>query len=126
MAHATRPTASALECRQLVDNVVLLSARGLVTRSSMLAQLDSFRGILGRMKDPGWIIDMSSLSDFEAGAVAVGTEWFKSFKSAGGRQVVIVSSHATARMAAGTIAFAARLPLVTAESLSEACKKLGI
>jgi len=116
-----------LTCREVIGgNTILLTARARVTRAAMLAELQNFRTLLERAKGPHWIIDTSQLDDFEPGAVAVGTEWFRTFKSHGGQRVVFVSGLATARMAAGTIAFAARLPLVSVDSLKQAFIELGI
>jgi len=78
------------------------------------------------MRRPGWIIDTSQLEDFEPGAVGLGNDWFRAFKNAGGEKVVLVSGLATARMAAMTISFAARLPLVTCLTYAEACARLGV
>ncbi|MFZ5896668.1 MAG: hypothetical protein ACOY0T_36770 [Myxococcota bacterium] len=115
-----------LECGQIAPQVVLLVARGRVTRHSMEAQLPVFQNILSRMRRPGWIIDTSDLCDFEPSAVGIGTEWFKAFKAAGGEKVIFVSGLATARMAATTISFAARMPLETSLTLAQACERLGV
>ena len=92
----------------------------------MRRELVTFRGVLSGMSTPAWVIDTSALGNFEPGAVAVGTDWFREFKAAGGQKVVFVSGMSTARMAAGSIAFAARIPLVTCESLAQACDELGV
>jgi hypothetical protein len=119
-------TVSDLKCRQIAASVVLLSARGHVTREAMHSELLVFRNLVMRMKTPGWVIDTSELQNFEPGAVAIGTDWFREFKTAGGEKVVFVSGLSTARMAAGTIAFAVRIPLVTCETLTQAYAALGV
>jgi len=121
----TRIGAGSVECRQLA-NCVLLAAQGRVTRVAMLTQLEPFKTLLNRTRAPSWIIDTAQLTDFEPGAVSVGADYFKHFKQVGGGKVVFVSGLATARLAAFTIAFAAHLPLVSAQSLSEAYRILGI
>ena len=115
-----------LKCWQIAPEVVLLVAKGRVTRHSMSTLLPTFQDILSRMKQPGWIIDTSELDDFEPAAVGVGTDWFRSFKAGGGKKVIFVSGHATARMAAMTISFAARVPLEACLTLAEACDLLGV
>jgi len=92
----------------------------------MTTNLLTFDRLLTRTARPDWIIDISTLGNFEPGAVGVGADYFRAFKQAGGTKVVLVSGLATARLAAFTIAFAAHLPLVTAQSLAEACRQLGI
>ena len=115
-----------VECRQIAANSVLLQAQGRVTRLAMSMQLETFKNLLAGMRAPSWIIDTSALNDFEPGAVSVGADYFKRFKEAGGVKVVFVSGLGTARLAAFTIAFAAHLPLVPAQSLSEAYQLLGL
>jgi hypothetical protein len=119
-------SASPVECRQIAAHSLLLEACGRVTRVSMLTQLETFKTLLTRMREATWIIDTSGLDDFEPGAVGVGADYFRAFKAAGGTKVVFVSGLATARLAAFTIAFAAHLPLVPAQSLAEAYEMLGI
>jgi len=126
MNGAARQISNCLECGQIAPEVVLLVATGRVTRYAMEALLPTFQTILARMRWPGWIIDTSELQDFEPGAVGVGTDWFRSFKDAGGEKVIFVSGLATARMAAMTISFAARLPLEACPTLAEACDRLGV
>lgn len=110
----------------LAAQTVLLRAEGHVTKLAMSANLAAFEGLLAKMQRPDWIIDISALSNFEPGAVGIGADYFRMFKHAGGTKVVLVSGLATARLAAFTIAFAAHLPLVAAQSLNEACTTLGI
>jgi hypothetical protein len=110
----------------IAAQTVLLRAQGHVTKLAMATTLLTFERLLTRMTRPDWIIDISTLGNFEPGAVGVGADYFRSFKQAGGTKVVLVSGLATARLAAFTIAFAAHLPLVTAQSLAEACRQLGI
>ena len=92
----------------------------------MTTNLVTFERLIARVERPDWIIDISALGNFEPGAVGVGADYFRLFKHAGGTKVVLVSGLATARLAAFTIAFAAHLPLVAAQSLAEACKILGL
>jgi hypothetical protein len=117
---------SELECAQIAAQVVMLVARGRVTRHAMHATYPTFESILARMRRPGWIIDTSELTDFEASAVGIGTEYFKLFKEHGGEKVIFVSGLGTARMAATTISFAARVPLEACETFAEACERLGV
>jgi len=124
-ALSTRIGVGSVECRK-VANSVLLEAQGRVTRVAMLTQLEPFKALLDRTRAPSWIIDTAHLTDFEPGAVSVGADYFKHFKQVGGVKVVFVSGLATARLAAFTIAFAAHLSLVSAQSLSEAYQILGI
>lgn len=126
MNSPTRKVGSELECGQIAPRVVILIARGRVTRRGMESTLPMFKTILARMRQPGWIIDTSELADFEPGAVGIGTEYFKLFKESGGEKVIFVSGLATARMAATTISFAARMPLESCETLAEACERLGV
>lgn len=115
-----------LDCNQIAPEVVLLLARGRVSRQAMESVFPTFKAILARMRRPGWIIDTYDLNDFEPGAVGIGTEYFNLFKASGGQKVIFVSGLATARMAATTISFAARVPLETCETLAEACERLGV
>ncbi|MGC4094183.1 MAG: hypothetical protein QM756_40985 [Polyangiaceae bacterium] len=115
-----------LECTQIAPAVALLSLHDRVTRSSMEALLPSFETVLGRMRNPGWIIDATDLRDFEPSAVAVGSNWFRAFKAAGGAKVIFVAGPSIAHMAAVTISFAVRIPLETCHTLSEACERLGV
>jgi hypothetical protein len=126
MKGLARQVGDCLECGQIAPHVVLLAARGRVTRHAMENLLPTFQNIVARMRRPGWIIDTSELGDFEPGAVGVGTDWFRAFKGAGGEKVIFVSGLATARMAAMTISFAARLPLEACLTLAEACERLGV
>jgi hypothetical protein len=122
-----QPTeASCLEVSLFVAQTVLLRAQGHVTRLTMTKSLAEFQGLLARVSGPSLIIDISNLGNFEPGAVDVGADYFRLFKGAGGKKVVLVSGLATARLAAFAIAFAARVPLVAAQSLSEACDILNI
>lgn len=115
-----------LDCSQIAAEVVLLVARGRVSRQAMEAVFPRFKAILTRMRKPCFIIDTFELDDFEASAVGIGTEYFKLFKESGGEKVILVSGLATARMAAMTISFAARVPLQTCSTLAEACALLGV
>ena len=121
-----RTSSSDLECAQIAPQVVLLVAHGRVTRHAMESTLPTFKTILARMRRPGWIVDTSGLADFEPGAVGIGTDFFKAFKASGGEKVIFVSGLATARMAATTISFAARVPLETCQTLADACERLGV
>jgi len=105
---------------------VLLRARGHVTRSAMTRSLSEFQALLVKLERPHWIIDVSQLDNFEPSAVGVGADYFRLFKQAGATKVVLVSGLATARLAAFTIAFAAHVPLMTAESLADACQILNV
>jgi hypothetical protein len=121
-----QPETTAVECSTIAAQTVLLRAQGHVTKLAMTTNLATFERLISRLERPDWIIDISGLGNFEPGAVGVGADYFRLFKQAGGTKVVLVSGLATARLAAFTIAFAAHLPLVAAQSFSEACNILGI
>jgi len=126
IARANRKELTSVDCRQISARIVLLQAEGHVTRLAMSANLPTFEALIKSTSSPDWIIDISKLGNFEPGAVAVGADYFRLFRQAGGAKVVLVSGLATARLAAFTIAFAAHVPLVPTQSLAEACKLLGV
>jgi hypothetical protein len=126
IARANAKDLTAVDCRQISARTLLLLAQGHVSRLAMSSQLTTFEALIKNMSTPDWIIDISRLGNFEPGAVGVGADYFRFFRQAGGKKVVLVSGLATARLAAFTIAFAAHVPLVPTQSLAEACKLLGI
>jgi len=128
MARATpqRGTLGSIETAQIGPNVVLTTMVGHVTRMLAEDQCAQFGSVLGRLKDPTWIMDQTDLKTFEPSAISAGSRWFDAFRKSGGSRLFLVSRLHAARMAAATIAFGVGLKVQSFDDLRDALDSLGL
>lgn len=106
---------------ELLDaRVLMTSMRGFVTARLSEGALEEFRAHAENTSAAPWIIDTLDITGFHPSAVQVGARWFDIYKSRGGAQIIMVSSMATVRMAAATLAFAVHIKVTSCRSLAEA------
>lgn len=116
----------AIESECVAGHVLLTRIRGHATRALAEQQFHQFNREVAVISNPIWIIEQLEMTGFDPGAVTTGARWFNSFKERGGKRVIIVSTLATARMAAVSLAFAVDAKSSCCETLKEAYEQAGI
>lgn len=121
-----RDSFGTVESAQIGPHVVITSMAGHITAAVVEDRATQFRYVLERVSCASWILDQSQLTGLEPAAVSVASRWFDTFRSAGGKELLLVSTHAAARMAAATNAFRAGVPARSFEELRDALDALGL
>lgn len=126
-ATPNRGSLGSLESAQLGPFAVITSMVGHISHQLPHDNVRQFRDAVHACKGtPTWIIDCSGLTGFDPASVTAGAKWFEAFKSAGGRDVILVGRAHSARMVASTIAFGIGLRVQSFDELKAALDHLGL
>ncbi|HET9958351.1 MAG TPA: hypothetical protein VFQ61_27840 [Polyangiaceae bacterium] len=110
---------------RLSPEVVLTRFQGYLTLALAVRAAQRFERIVHQIDAPIWIVDILGLTGFDPAAMAVGTGWWRSFRSRHGQEVVLISRKSVDRMAAATLGFSAGLRVKVFDSPQEAFAYLG-
>jgi hypothetical protein len=107
-------------------NILLTAMFGRVTLPLTRRTLPQFRRVLESTFSPSWIINALAMTGFDPDAVSGGTAWFSAFRAQRGAEIVFVSIHSGARMAARALGFGSGIKITLLESSEDACSHVGL
>ena len=119
---------SDIHSESVTPNVVVTWFVGYVTKELAEQRYLEFRGLLSACSDPIWIMELTEMTGFDPRAISAGGEWWKYFKSKHQRrsEILLISTHAAARMAGASLGFSIGVGVRSFRSLDECFNNLGI
>lgn len=115
-----RPQHGTVTTRHIEGSIVESCYTGYCSQAAVASVLALTPNVLEQVPSTRWLLDMGSVSAFDAGCRIPGGEILKMFRERGGDRFAVVVKSGALRMTLAAVAFAARLPIKLFDNRMEA------